>query len=144
MVIGGQVALLLFRPDGLPLVIPFTQDDVDAARIEVNNKSKLVALTFDDGPTVGNTDRLLDILDQYGVKATFFLLGKNVTADPQAVALIKAKGHEIGNHTYSHKDLTRLSLSQVQQQLISAADAIEEGLWHAPHIAAAPLWLYHR
>ena len=69
-------------------------------------ESKRVALTFDDGPHPKKTDEILDVLSEYGVKATFFVIGKNAEYYPEAVIREAAEGHEIGNHTYSHKRLT--------------------------------------
>jgi peptidoglycan/xylan/chitin deacetylase (PgdA/CDA1 family) len=61
-----------------------------------------VALTFDDGPHMGTTDRLLDGLLQRGASATFFLVGEEAEANPQLVCRMRAEGHQIGNHTWSH------------------------------------------
>lgn len=64
---------------------------------------KKVYLTFDDGPDDINTPMLLDVLDSYGVKATFFLIGTNIEKHPGLVREIVKRGHAIGNHTYNHK-----------------------------------------
>jgi peptidoglycan/xylan/chitin deacetylase (PgdA/CDA1 family) len=61
-----------------------------------------VALTFDDGPTPGGTDRILDILRQNNVQATFFVIGVNIEKSPDLLRRIYAEGHLIGNHTYNH------------------------------------------
>jgi peptidoglycan/xylan/chitin deacetylase (PgdA/CDA1 family) len=66
---------------------------------------KVVYLTFDDGPSTTNTPGVLDVLDKYNVKATFFVIGTSIAANDQAKALLKeevARGHAIANHTYSH------------------------------------------
>ena len=66
---------------------------------------KIAYITFDDGPSPTNTPGVLDVLDKYNVKATFFVLGTSIDANDQAKALLKkevARGHAIGNHTYSH------------------------------------------
>lgn len=68
-----------------------------------------IALTFDDGPHPTNTPRLLEILDDYGVKATFYILGQNAEYYPDVVSEIAKRGHELGNHSYSHPNLTNLS-----------------------------------
>ena len=75
-----------------------------------------VALTFDDGPDSVLTPRLLDILERKGVRATFFVVGRNVAAAPGIVGRASADGNEIGNHTYDHRLLTSLT----------AAEAIDE------------------
>ena len=68
----------------------------------VETKKKVVALTFDDGPTE-NVDELLPVLEQYHVKATFFLIGNEVEKNPDEARKIVLAGHQIGNHTYSHQ-----------------------------------------
>ena len=70
-----------------------------------------VAMTFDDGPHHQNTPRLLDILRTRNIKATFYVIGSNVDRYPHIVRRIVAEGHEIGNHTYTHRKLTTLSNS---------------------------------
>jgi peptidoglycan-N-acetylglucosamine deacetylase len=71
----------------------------------VNTKDKIVTLTYDDGPNPPYTNQLLEILDRHHIKATFFVVGKTVEKYPDTVRLILSKGHEIGNHSYSHKAL---------------------------------------
>ncbi len=68
----------------------------------VDTDEKLVALTFDDGPT-GRTGEVLAALDAAGIKATFFLVGQSIEEYPQEAAAIAAAGHELGNHSYSHR-----------------------------------------
>jgi peptidoglycan/xylan/chitin deacetylase (PgdA/CDA1 family) len=65
---------------------------------------KVVALTYDDGPSP-YTNQLLDILDRYQVKATFFEIGRNIEKHPEIVPMIVARGHELANHSYSHTDM---------------------------------------
>ena len=70
-----------------------------------NDGKKVVYLTFDDGPSTTNTPKVLDILDEYNVKATFFVLGKSLDKNEEAREILKEevkRGHAIGNHTYSH------------------------------------------
>ncbi len=71
------------------------------AQIESDTK-RMIALTFDDGPHGKYTDEILDILGEYGIKATFFVVGVCAEKYPQIIAREIAEGHEIGNHTYSH------------------------------------------
>ncbi len=70
--------------------------------IETNEKK--LYLTFDDGPTEGVTDKLLDLLKKKKAKATFFCVGKNIEENPELYKRILEEGHEIGNHTYNHKN----------------------------------------
>jgi peptidoglycan/xylan/chitin deacetylase (PgdA/CDA1 family) len=67
-------------------------------------KSTMVCLTFDDGPHPVHTPRLLDALRDYGIRATFFLVGKEAEKHPELVQRIVANGHVVGHHSYSHSD----------------------------------------
>jgi peptidoglycan-N-acetylglucosamine deacetylase len=83
-----------------------------------------VALTFDDGPHASHTPRLLDILRARNVKATFYVIGKNVDLYPGIVRRTVAEGHEIGNHTYTHPKLSSLSTDRVMSEIRKTDDAI--------------------
>lgn len=76
-----------------------------------------VAITFDDGPNPVITPQVLTVLKEKNAKATFFLLGKNAESYPELVQQIYAAGHEIGNHTYSHQRMTRLSQDGLKAEL---------------------------
>ncbi|ACQ78378.1 polysaccharide deacetylase [Beutenbergia cavernae DSM 12333] len=86
---------------------------------------RCLALTFDDGPGP-HTQRLLDELAAAGVPATFFLVGQNAASRPELVAAIAAAGHQIGNHTWNHPDLTGLDAASVRDQLDRTASAIRD------------------
>jgi peptidoglycan-N-acetylglucosamine deacetylase len=73
----------------------------------VPTKAPLVALTFDDGPAPDHTPRVLEILAQHGAQATFFLIGDRIERHPETVALIRAGGHEVGNHSYTLRSALR-------------------------------------
>jgi peptidoglycan-N-acetylglucosamine deacetylase len=92
----------------------------------VKTDQKLVALTFDDGPSPVWTPRILDALKQAGVKATFFLLGEHVEKYPQIARRIAQEGHEIGNHTYDHHVLIYYKLDEVDKEIGAAERAIKE------------------
>ena len=85
---------------------------------------RAVALTFDDGPLPQNTPQVLDVLRVRGIKATFFVTGRNVSAHPELVRRIVAEGHVIGNHTWSHPDLDQLSPADQAAQIDSTTRAI--------------------
>jgi len=78
---------------------------------------KQIALTFDDGPVPSVTPRILEVLRKEGVKATFFVVGKMVDKYPWLIERILREGHDIGNHTYSHRDLTKLSKEDILKEL---------------------------
>lgn len=86
---------------------------------------KVVAITFDDGPNP-STQALLDILNQEGVKATFFLVGSQVRANPAIVKTMSDEGFEIECHTYSHNNLLQLSETEVERELLRGAAAIRD------------------
>jgi len=86
-----------------------------------------VALTFDDGPDARFTPAILDALEKYDVKATFFLLGSNIEKYPDLVKRIAKEGHLIGNHTYSHPKLTDVS-DETYHQEIEKTDALIQSL----------------
>lgn len=96
----------------------YEYDEIDE-RLYFANRSakKCVALTFDDGPSPKYTERILDILDKYGAKATFFVIGKNAEKYPEIVIEEYRRGHEIGNHTYSHPDLKKISAEQFIEEI---------------------------
>ena len=107
-VIGFATAALLwlfFRP-------PFGKNIV-----RLNTDQRIVALTYDDGPNPPYTDRLLDVLAQHNVKATFFMIGKRIERHPETVSRVIAEGHQIGNHTYSHPLLGFLPPYYVQREI---------------------------
>jgi peptidoglycan/xylan/chitin deacetylase (PgdA/CDA1 family) len=82
-----------------------------------------IRLTFDDGPGA-YTEQVLNILSRYNVHATFYLIGRNVTQNPGTVQRIVNEGHRVGNHSFSHPNLTYLSRAGVVQELRSTQEAI--------------------
>ncbi len=86
-----------------------------------------VSITFDDGPNVDITPKVLQLLDAYNAKATFFCIGKQAKAHPQLLKEIVAKGHTLGNHTYSHaRSFGFLGTQQVMDELRKTNDLIEK------------------
>jgi peptidoglycan/xylan/chitin deacetylase (PgdA/CDA1 family) len=83
-----------------------------------------VAITFDDGPHASNTPRLLDMLRVRNIKATFYVIGKNVEMYPGIVRRTVAEGHEIGNHSYTHTKLSGLSNDRVMSEMRKTEDAV--------------------
>lgn len=86
-----------------------------------------IALTFDDGPDAVMTPRVLDVLNRYGIKATFFVVGEKVRRHPDIIHRIVDDGHTIGNHTYTHSVTFPLSCSQqVRKEIDDAQQAVED------------------
>jgi peptidoglycan-N-acetylglucosamine deacetylase len=96
------------------------------------NSARKLAITFDDGPNPAITPNLLDLLDRYHAKATFFLIGRFVRECPSLVKETAARGHVIGNHTDTHPNLSLLVPSQVRAELHLCHDAISETLGTLP------------
>lgn len=84
----------------------------------------VVYLTFDDGPAPGYTPQVLDVLARYQAPATFFMIGRQAQANPSLLAAVRAGGHAVGNHTYSHPWLTRLSNGAISREISSAATTL--------------------
>jgi peptidoglycan/xylan/chitin deacetylase (PgdA/CDA1 family) len=88
------------------------------------NSARKLGLTFDDGPNPSITPKLLDLLDRYNAKATFFLIGRYVRECPELVQETVARGHEVGNHTELHPNLLWLNPTKVRVELRLCHDAI--------------------
>ena len=82
-----------------------------------SGKEKMIALTFDDGPHKKYTEEILDILDEYSIKATFFVVGVCAEKYPEIIAREIMEGHEIGNHTYSHLHLRNANISEIAGEI---------------------------
>ncbi|MFH1826018.1 MAG: polysaccharide deacetylase family protein [bacterium] len=114
---GGSFALVIYR----------------------SSNPQQVALTFDDGPTLGVTDKILDILKEENVKATFFVIGRKIGQNPEIIKRMAAEGHEIGNHSYSHEKLTSLDSQMAEVELRQTSNLITNqtgrpvNLYRPPH-----------
>jgi len=106
------------------------------SRVAVNDK--YIAITFDDGPQPQNTPRLLDMLRARNIKATFYMVGSNVDLYPQVVRRVVAEGHEVGNHSYTHRLFSKMSDSDIRQELARTRDAIVRAAGVQPHTLRPP------
>ena len=97
-----------------------------------------IALTFDDGPHATNTPRLLDMLKERGIKATFFLIGRSVGTHPEIVRRIVAEGHEVANHTWDHKMLRSMGPEKINEELQKTTDAIVAACGIEPKVYRPP------
>ena len=92
----------------------------------INPNGKMVALTFDDGPT-STTSQVLDVLDKYGVKATFFLIGQQINGNTRSILERQnASGHELANHSYTHSDMTRMDWGSIQNEINQTNNLIKQ------------------
>ncbi len=98
----------------------------DNIYVHMQTDQKTVALTFDDGPHPQKTQKILDVLKKYGVRATFFVIGENAKKYPEQLQMIVADGHEIGNHTYDHKSLYKQSEDTLCQSVEKCKQTIKE------------------
>ncbi|OMF24429.1 hypothetical protein BK133_22940 [Paenibacillus sp. FSL H8-0548] len=108
------------------------------AEEQPSKNDKLIALTFDDGPDKRYTTDILDILKEKGVKATFFVVGQQVTKNPEVLQRIVDEGHAIGNHTYNHKDLSKLTKQQIIEEVKTGDAVIKKAVGFTPSMFRAP------
>jgi peptidoglycan/xylan/chitin deacetylase (PgdA/CDA1 family) len=94
---------------------------------------KILYLTFDDGPHPVATPFVLDELKKYGAKATFFCIGKNVTAHPQLYKRVLMEGHRVGNHTHDHVNGWKTPDEKYLMNIRQAAGFIDSDLFRPPH-----------
>ncbi len=87
-------------------------------------EEKKVALTFDDGPHPRFTKEILDILEEYGVTATFFIIGVNAENYPESLKMIAESGCEIGNHTYSHVRIDKMSDAELEAEIVKCEEVL--------------------
>lgn len=104
----------------------------------VNTGGKHIALTFDDGPHATNTPRLLDMLRERNIKATFFVVATNAKRYPGIMKRIVAEGHEIANHTVTHGNLAKMSNAGIKRELDGCRDAIIASCGVNPRVMRAP------
>lgn len=117
------------RPETPPQSVPATTD---------TSGRKLVALTFDDGPSTATTPRLLDILKARDVKVTFFVLGTLAQRAPELVKRQEAEGHEVASHTPYHHQLTKLTAAQIRAEGAEMDRIFMEILGHKPTLTRPP------
>jgi peptidoglycan/xylan/chitin deacetylase (PgdA/CDA1 family) len=91
-----------------------------------------IALTFDDGPTPGVTDRILDELKQRKLHASFFMIGERIAAAPELARRVLAEGHDVCNHTFTHPHLDTLPDQQVEEEIQKTQDIMRDVLSHRP------------
>lgn len=92
-----------------------------------------VYLTFDDGPTPGITDMVLEILSKHNAKATFFCIGKNAELHPEVLERVRAAGHAIGNHSYSHNKGWRMGCERYVEDVDMANEFLHSNLIRPPY-----------
>lgn len=99
----------------------------------MNPEERAVYLTFDDGPIPVVTPWVLDMLDRYNIKATFFMVGENAYKYPQGLAMVRDHGHRIGNHTYNHIGGLRHGVRSYMRNVDKANILLQTDLFRPPH-----------
>jgi peptidoglycan-N-acetylglucosamine deacetylase len=150
----GSVAVLAFAIGGawggLQLSNSRTHQLAGDLLTRVETSDSVIAITFDDGPIPVYTDSTLDVLDEFGARATFFMVGERMEQRPRLVGEVLARGHEIGNHSYNHPIMVLKRWSTIRSQ-IERTDSIiraagQEGeIWFRPpdgkRLLGLPLYL---
>lgn len=126
--------------DGPALVqtTALTQIQREKIQFQGPNDEKRLALTFDDGPDPVYTERLLDLLKEEEIKATFFVLGYKAKQHPSLLKRMVAEGHSIGNHSFTHQELTKLEQSEVLDEVQQTQAVIEEATGVTTNLVRAP------
>jgi len=100
--------------------------------------SGVVYLTFDDGPVTGITDKILDILKEYSVQATFFNLGSYVKKNPELTKRVYDEGHTVASHSYSHRSEMFSSLEKFKDEIVKTNEEIERAVGEKPKFFRTP------
>jgi hypothetical protein len=114
----------------IPSIFPLIAPNVTW---KVKTNDKVLYLTFDDGPHPSITPLVLNILDEFNAKATFFCVGENVTKYPDIFNQILSKGHAVGNHTYNHIKGWQTSDTAYMDNIKKAGDVIPSNLFRPPY-----------
>ncbi|MED1791973.1 polysaccharide deacetylase family protein [Brevibacillus nitrificans] len=105
---------------------------------EVPTNTKVMALTFDDGPDPEYTLQIAELLKQYNAKGTFFVVGSRAQAFPEVVRQLASEQHELANHTYSHPDVRRISSERLQTEMEKTQEAIFQSTGIRPQLFRPP------
>jgi len=105
---------------------------------KISTNLPFIALTFDDGPHPVNTPRLLDMLRERNVKATFYVVGTNARAYPEILRRIITEGHEIGSHTITHGNITKMSDNQIREEMRGGIEIITSATGVPPRTFRPP------
>ncbi len=144
LAVGWAVTPKIIRPTQAvpaPIIVSTPEQRVEGIAITIPtdcSKVACLALTFDDGPSPAITPQILDTLQRHNAKATFFLIGLHVPDNGALVRRIHAEGHEIGNHTWSHRKLSELSPQEVEDDIAHAQSVIAGAGVPAPRLFRAP------
>ncbi|MDE6745360.1 MAG: polysaccharide deacetylase family protein [Oscillospiraceae bacterium] len=109
------------------------------------SNNKLAALTFDDGPNTVTTPQVLDVLEQHGIPASFFVVGNNITPESSEVMRRAVKlGCEIENHSRTHSDMSKMSAEEMLAEINFTSDAVEAAVGRRPKFFRPPYISYNQ
>ena len=112
------------------------------ATMAIDPERKMVAFTFDDGPRTGITTQILDTVEQYGVRVTFFIKGDNIASHEEELMRMLSLGCEIGNHTWMHTNIEELSASEMREEIGKVNDAIRNRFGYSIRLFRPPYIKY--
>jgi peptidoglycan/xylan/chitin deacetylase (PgdA/CDA1 family) len=134
--LAQQPPLSPFPSPAKPKPPPLPEQKTTVSSVHVDGP--YIALTFDDGPSEKLTPRLLDLLGQHHIHATFFVIGENVAQHPEIVQRAAREGHEIGNHSWSHPNLAKMSDDVIRSQIKRTEEAITGAIGSRPVLLRPP------
>ncbi len=148
---GYMMKEFLDIKNGLPpleVVTPTPAPTPDLTRQQalergIDPSKPMLALTFDDGP-MPESERVLNALAQYGARATFFVLGKNIAGNEAVLKRMVDEGHQVGAHSWSHPNFTKISQSAVQSQMERTINKVAEITGYQIHMMRPPYGALHR
>lgn len=112
------------------------------ATMAIDPERKMIAFTFDDGPRTGITEQILDIVEENGIRVTFFIKGANIAGHEEQLMRMLSLGCEIGNHTWNHTDIETLSAADMRTEIGSVNDAIRDRFGYSIKLFRPPYIRY--
>ena len=125
------------EPEQVTAFVPYA-DVLNEPVKQIDPNKPMVALTFDDGPTKKYTTAILDALKEHQASATFFVLGSRAKDFPEILQRMVLEGNEVGNHTFSHKQLTTLSKENIEEEITATQESIHDVINRYPTIIRPP------
>lgn len=135
---GKRAAICLLLLLSLLIVVPCAAARAGEVYRSVQTDRRVIALTFDDGPHPIRTPAILGILEEFGVRATFFMIGENIDYYRSAAEQVVKAGHEIGNHTDTHPNLSRTDEKTLEGELLRAEEKIRSLTGETPLVFRPP------
>ena len=142
MILVGSLLTLRFDSAGALAGVYFGESSKLYPIYRVETDEKKVAISFDAAWGADKTEQIMDVLDEFDVKATFFLVGFWMDEYPEMTKKIHERGFEVGSHSYNHPDMTKLSSEQVRQELVSTNEKIQSLIGQTPTLFRPPYGAY--